>query len=220
MSSGKRYKFIGSSFGVQTGLGSPVDVTGASATDPVVITAAAHGLVLADVVQLDGFVAPTQLDGAIYPVDNPASGTFEVPVDGSDWEVFDAGSPGATATPVTFSDFCELTGTNQQDGGADQYDASTICSDAKEFEQGLSDSGTLQLDFNWAGNQPVQVALREAKKTGEKLAFKVTFPTDGGTVIMVGTVQQTSFSGSVSDGLWRASATIKLSGEVYVLEAA
>ena len=30
MSTGKRYKFIGSSFGVQTGVGSPVDVTAAT----------------------------------------------------------------------------------------------------------------------------------------------------------------------------------------------
>ena len=52
-----------------------------------------------------------------------------------------------------------------QSGGADQYDASTICSDAKEFEQGLSDSGTLQLDFNWAGNQAVQTAIRNAGRS-------------------------------------------------------
>lgn len=220
MSSGKRYKFNGSTFGVQTGLGSPKTVTGATAADPVVISATAHGFNLGDVVVLDNFDAPTQLDGAILPVDNPSTDSFELPIDGSDYEAFNAGSPNATATPVTFSTFCELTGANQQDGGADQYDASTICSDAKEFEQGLSDSGTLQLDFNWAGNQAVQTAIRNAKVSGAKLAFKITFPGDGGFVIMVGTVQQTSFSGSVSDGIWRASATIKLSGEVYVLEAA
>ncbi len=36
---------------------------------------------------------------------------------------------------------------------------------------------------------------------------------------MVGTVQQTSMQGSVN-GVWTGSATIKLSGEVFVLEAA
>jgi len=35
---------------------------------------------------------------------------------------------------------------------------------------------------------------------------------------MLGKVQQTSFQGAVS-GLWTGSATIKLSGEIFVLAA-
>lgn len=220
MSQGKRYKFFGSTFGVQTALGSPVSVTGASATDPVVITAS-NSLDLGDVVKL-AMESPGNLDGGVFAVDNPSGSDFELAgIDGSAYDAFDAGSPpAATFTPVTFSEFCELTGANQQDGAASQEDVSTICSTAREFEQGLSDSGTLQLDFNWAGNQPVQAALRAAKKSGDQLAFKVTFPNDGGSAIMIGTVQQTSFSGSTGQSVWKGSATIKLSGDVFVLEAA
>lgn len=220
MSTGKRYKFNGSTFAVQTGFGSPLTVTDITAANPPVVTSAAHGLILGAVVKLSNLDAPAQLDGGTYAIDNPATNTFELAgVDGSGYDAFDAGSPASLATPATFSEFCELTGANQQDAGADQIEVSTICSTAKEFEQGLSDSGTLQLDFNWAGNETVQAAMRTAKINGDKLAFKITFPGDGGTVILIGTVQQTSLQGSVN-GVWTGSATIKLSGEIFVLEAA
>lgn len=221
MSQGKRYKFNGSTFGVQTGLGSPKTITAITKADPAVVTAAAHGFVLGDVAKLNDIDSMTQVDGGVYAVDNPATNTFELAgVDSTAYDAFVAASPNlADATPVTFSAFCELTGSNQQDAAANQIEVSTICSTAKEFEQGLSDSGTLQLDFNWAGNQAVQAAIRAGKTSGDHLAFKITFPGDGGIVIMIGTVQQGSFQGAVND-VWKGSVTIKLSGEIFVLEAA
>jgi len=221
MSSGKRYKFIGSTFGVQTGFGSPVVITGISQADPAVVTAT-NTFELGDVVKLENITGGmTQVDGGVFPVDNPESADFELAgVDSTNYDAFAVDSPNdAQAVPVTFSTFCELTGMNQQDAGANQNEVSTICSTAKEFEQGLPDSGTLQLDFNWAGNQPVQAALRAARASGDQIAFKVTMPGTGGSVIMVGTVQQMSFQGSVSNPVYTASATIKLSGDVFVLEA-
>jgi hypothetical protein len=221
MTIGKSYNFNGSMFSVQVGLGSPKTITNITAANPPVVSAAAHGFVLGDAVKLQGIDAPSQLDDGVFAVDNPASGTFELfGVNGLLYDAFDAGSPNATASPITFSDFCELTGLNQQDGGADQHDVTTICDTAKRFKQGLSDSGTLQLDFNWAGLETVQAALRAAKISGAILAFKIVMPEEGGIVLMTGTVQQTSFQGSVSSGVYTASATIKLSGEVAVLESA
>ena len=220
MSSGKRYKFNGSTFAVQTGEGSPVTVTGATQANPVVISAAAHGFLLGTVARLANIDQPTELDGGTYAVDNPLTGTFELAgVDGTGYMAFDAGTPAAQAFPATFSDFCELTGMNQQGGGADQIEVSTICSTKKEFEQGLDDSGTLQLDFNLAPMEEVQTALRNAEISGDQIAFKVVLPDDGGTCIMIGTVQATSFQGTVN-GVWTGSATIKLSGEIFWLETA
>ena len=192
-------------------------MTGASAADPVVLTVT-NTLDLGDVVKLSNFDAPTELDGGTYAIDNPSGSNFELAgVDGSGYAAFDAGSPNALATPVTFSAFCELTGMNQQGGGADQIEVSTICSTKKEFEQGLGDSGTLQLDFNWAGLETVQTALRDAETSGDQIAFRVTMPNEGGQVVMIGTVQQTSFQGAVN-GVYTGSAQIKLSGEIFVLE--
>lgn len=220
MSKGKRYKFNGSTFKVQTALGSAQEITGITQADPAVVSSAAHGNVTGDVVKMTiDAGSMSQLDGNLYVVDNEVSGSYELSgVDSTGYDAFAAGSPYDYARRVTFSNFCELTGANQQDAGADQVEVTTICSTAKEFEQGLSDSGTLQLDFNWAGNETVQAALRAAKLSGDQLAFKITFPGTGGTVIMIGTVTATSFQGAVN-GVWTASASVKLTGEIFVLPA-
>lgn len=220
MSAGKRFKFNGSTFKVQTALGTAQEITSITKADPAVVSSTAHGNVTGDVVKMTiDADSMSQLNGNLYVVDNEASGTYELSgVDSTGYDTFVAGSPYDYARRVTFSTFCELTGVNQQDAGADQVEVTTICSDAKEFEQGLSDSGTLQLDFNWAGNETVQTALRAAKISGDQLAFKITFPGTGGTVIMIGTVTSTSFQGSVN-GIWTASASIKLTGEIFVLPA-
>ncbi len=119
---------------------------------------------------------------------------------------------------MIFTEFCELTGASQQDGTSDEIEATTICSTAKEFEVGRSDSGTIQLDYNFAPNETVQAALKAAKLSGDIISLKITLPGTGGTVIMFGSVQQSSFSGAVS-GLWTGSTTFKLTGEIFVLSA-
>lgn len=215
MTIGVRYKFIGTTVKVSTGLANAKSVTDVTQADPGVVSVAAHGYVEGDAVKL----IDTNVPDGLYPVDNPTAGTFEIATDTTNYDPFTAGSPSgdSRAQAVVFSTFCELTGINQQDGGADQYDATTICSTAKEFEQGLSDSGEVTLDYNWAGKETVQAALRAAKISGEQVAIKITFPNNGGIVLMFGTVQTTSMSGSVGDGIWRGSASIKLSGEIFVL---
>lgn len=218
MSQGKRYKFNGSTFKVSTGYGANKTITGITNANPGVVSVAAHGGVLGDVVLLTD-PGIQQLDGALYPIDNPLTGSFELPVDTTDYDVFAAGSPTGDShiNFVTFSTFCELTGVNRQGGSADQIEVSTICSDAKEFEQGLSDAGTLQLDFNLAVLETVQAAMKDAEESGDKMAFKITFPNGGGTVILIGTVQQSSFNGAVN-GVWKGSVTVKLTGKMYVLD--
>ncbi len=220
MSQGKRYKFNGSTFEVQLGFSaSPKLITAVTKADPAVVSIATHGYVEGDVGRIAGISGMTQLNDNLYVVDNPTAGTFELALtDSSGYDTFATGSPAGDGTfdPVTFSEFCELTGVNQQDAGADTVDVSTICSTAKEFVSGLSDSGTLTLDFHYAGLQPVQQALETAKRSGDEMAFRVTLPSDGGHVVMLGVVQQTSFAGQVN-GVWTATATIKLTGPKYIL---
>lgn len=218
MSQGLRYKFNGSTFGVQTGLqgSSPSQViTGISRAKPPVVSTSGSGLVEGDVVKISTVLGMTSVNGNLYVVDNPVVGV-SIELAGEDTTGQTAYTSGGIIEEVSFSDFCELTGANQQDGGADEIEATTICSTAKEFEQGLSDSGTLQLDYNVAPNSAVQAALRAAKVSGDRTAFKLVFPSGGGTVIMLGTVQSQSMQGQVN-GLWTGSATIKLTGPLFVL---
>jgi hypothetical protein len=218
MSQGKRYKFNGSKFTVQTGLAvdtPPQAITAITNANPGEVTSASHGLVPGSVAKLAAIVGMVNLNDLLVVPDNIDANTFELSgIDTSDYPAYVSGG---TIREVTFSEMCELTGANQQDGAADQTDVSTICSTAKEFEQGLADSGTLQLDFNYAPLETTQAALKAARSSGDAVAFKVAFPKAGGIVIMFGTVQQTSFTGQ-NGGVWTGSATIKLTGDIFVLE--
>ena len=159
----------------------------------------------------------TQVNGNSYVVDGVSGDTFQlVGVNSTGYTTY---TSGGTAADVVFSEFCELTGINQQDGTADRTEVTSICSNAKEFVTGLSDSGTISLDYNFAPMQAVQAALRAAKIAGDAVAFEIGFPNDGGRIRAFGTVTSTSFQGAVN-GVWKGSATVQLTGEVIVLEAA
>lgn len=217
MSQGKRYKFNGSKFKVQVGYVAdtpPQAVSGITNADPAVVSAVGSDLDPASVVKISGVLGMTQINDQLIVADNTATDEFDAAnVNSSAYGTY---LSGGTLQVVSFSEMCELTGMNQQDGAADQTEVSTICSTAKEFEQGLGDSGTLQLDFNYAPLESTQAALKAARKSGDAIAFEVLFPKSGGIAVMMGTVQQTSFQGQVN-GVYTGSATIKLTGDVYIL---
>ena len=52
MSAGKRYKFNGSTFKVQTALGTAQEITAITKADPAVVSSTAHGNVTGDVVKM------------------------------------------------------------------------------------------------------------------------------------------------------------------------
>ncbi len=221
MSIGKRYKFNGSVFQVETARGSAKKITAITIANPAVFTSTTHGLVAGDTVYVDVEDAMPELTAGEYVVRSaPTTSTFTLyNVDTTGYASFVTGSPSDNAAyKVTYTNFCELTGYNQQGGQADTIDATTICSTAKEFETGLSDTGTLTLDYNAAPQQPVQLAIEAAQASGASLAYRLVFPGTGGTVIMFGAVQSTSLSGSNGD-LHKATATIKLSGPAVRLAA-
>lgn len=218
MSAGKRYKFQGSTLQVSTGVDAVTKpITGISQADPAVITVVGHGLTLGAVARVAAVVGMTEINDQLVVVDNPIADTFEAAnINSAGYTAYDSGG---TLAPLTYSAFCELTGANQQDGTADEIDATSICSTAKEFEQGLGDSGTITLDYNFAPHTLVQAAMRAAKVSGEEVVVRLTLPKDGGTIVMIGRVQQTSFQGS-NGALWTGSATLRLTGEIFVLDAA
>lgn len=218
MTQGVRYKFIGSTIEVSTGITgvSPTPaITAISLTNPAVVTASAHGLVSGDVAKLSAIVGATQFNGNFYAVDDYNTNNFALANENNSNGT--AYVSGGLVDKVAFSTFCELTGANRQGGGADQEEVSTVCSTAKEFEQGLADAGTFSLDFNFAPNTTVQAALLAAEISGAKMAFRITLPNSGGTIVLIGTVQTTSFNGAIGQAVWKGSASIKLSGPMFVL---
>lgn len=219
MSSGKRYKFNGSTIQVSIAEGAPISISGidVDTAGTVLVTATGSDLPLGTVGRIASVVGMTELNGNLYVADNPDTNDFELAgVDGSGYNDYVSGG---TFSPLAYSQFCELTGVDQQDGTSDEIDVTTVCSTAKEFETGLSDSGTLTLNYNYAPTSDVQSAFRAAKLAGTEVAVRIVLPNDGGTIVMVGSVQQSSFSGSVGT-VWTGTTQLKLTGEIFVLETA
>ncbi len=220
MTSGKRYKFAGSTIAVLTGLvaGSPADaITGITKAKPAVVTEVAHGRVDGAVIGIDDVVGMTEVNGGVFTINVLTSSTYELV--NSDTSGYTTYVSGGTVSAGTFSNFCELTGYNRTGGSSPEIDATTICSDEAEYELGLSDAGTTQLDFNFAPGTLIQTALAAYDLSKEKTAVKIVLPNSGGTMVQLGFVQQTSESAS-NGTLWTGSVTIRNTGRRYDVAAA
>lgn len=211
---GQRFKFNGSTLQVSVGVAATKTITDIDQSDPAVVTSTAHGLTVGTVGRIAAVVGMTEVNGNLYVVDNPETDDFELA--GVDSTGYTPYTSGGTFAPLTYSAFCEATGVDQQDGTADELDATTICSTAKEFEVGLSDSGTLTLNYNFAPLSGIQEAFRAAKREGTEVAVRIGFPNSGGTIVMIGQIQQSSFTGA-NGAFWTGTTQMKLTGEIFVL---
>lgn len=218
MAGGIRYKWQGSKVEISTAFDSAaLDITAITKANPAVVSAAAHGLEDGDVVEITGVVGMTEVNGRRFVVEELSTGTFALI--GVDSTAYGAYVSGGEAVAATFANFCEMTGYNRQGGTSPEIDATTICSDAAEFETGLPDFGTTQLDYNWAPSVSVQQAIEAAYAAGDIIAARVILPKNGGMKIQLGTVQQTSEQAS-NGSLWTGSLTIRNSGSPVFIEAA
>lgn len=213
MSSGKRYKWQGSSVLLMSGLvgGSPlIDVTAITKANPAVVTATAHGRATGDLVQLSEVLGMIEVNGLLVPITVLSANTFSLfGVNSTGYGTYTSGGKVDVGNLVPW---CELTAYNRQGGSSPEIPASTICSDAAEFEIGLPDFGTTQLSYNFAPQTALQVALEAFHSYGSRMAVKIILPNNGGTRTQVGFVQQTSESGG-NGALWTGQMTIRNTGQ-------
>lgn len=220
MSAGKKFKFQGSEIAVLTGFSadSPsIAITGITQANPAVATAPGHGLLTGAVGKLSEIVGMVELNDelvALRVVDPNSLELIDV-----DSRAYGAYESGGILEEGVLSNFCELTNYNRQGGTSPELPATSLCSVAQEFEVGLPDFGTTQLDFNFAPRTAIQGALHGFYLSGEKIAVKIVLPKNGGEMIQLGFVQQESETAGVN-GLWTASATIRNTGNrVDIAEA-
>lgn len=215
MAGGKRYKFQGTSIQFATNFeaSSPSGAIGAATNDdPVVVTQTAHGQVNGDVGRVVGAEGMTELNDGTYIIQRLSADTYSLlGIDGTDYGTY---TQDGQIDFAPWSDLCELTGFNRQGGSSPEIPASTICSEAEEIEIGLPSFGTVQIDYNFAPLTTAQAALQDAYESGELIGIKVTLPKNAGILVMLGFVQQTSEAAQVN-GIWTASATIRLTGKRY-----
>lgn len=214
MAGGLRYKFHGSQIQVLTAYDaeSPSGViTGISKADPAVVTAT-NTLAEGDIVKITGVVGMTEVNSGVFVVQNPTGSNFELAdIDSTGYGTY---TSGGNFDIGSFSNLCELTNYNRQGGTSPEIPATTICSDAQEYEIGLPDFGTTQIDFNFAPTTAVQGALHTFYLSGDATAVKVILPKSGGNLVQLGFVQQESETAGVN-GIWAASGTIRNTGNRF-----
>lgn len=217
MSIATKWKFTGSKMYVSTGITgvSPTpSISAISLTDPVIITAAAHGFVQGDVAKPSGILGATQFNNRIFPVSSVTTNDLAFAAyDNTNGQAY---TSGGVLNKLAFTRDCQLTGIAKAGAGADQIDATTVCDeDGKVFVQGLADTGTLTLDYLYDPTGAVMQAIEAAEASGDEIAFKLQERTSAWTIILLGTVQSTNWGASVGDVLYKGSANVKLSGAPY-----
>lgn len=214
MSAGQRFKWQGSKIAISTGFDttSTDPVTAITKANPAVVTEVGHGRASGDVVQLTGIVGMTDLNNTVNTIKVLTADTYQLL--GVDSTGYNAYVSGGEANGAIFSNFCELTAYNRSGGSSPEIDATTICSEAAEFELGLPDSGTTQLDYNFVPLSSIQAAMTLADKTKDRVAIKITLPGNGGFMVQSGFVQQTSEQAG-NGTLWTGSTTIRNTGLRY-----
>ena len=219
MAGGKRIKFQDTRIQFLTGWSGDSPSRAISAitkANPAVASVALHGETDGTLIQISGALGMTEVNDTPFLIDSLDANTFGlIGVDSTDYGVYTGGGKFDVAE---WSTLCELTGFNQQGGTSPEIPAVSQCSVAQEFEIGLPDFGTVQVDFNYAPQVSVQQAIDAAYRNGTKFAYKLTFlPAALSNVfeIGIGTVQQVSKQGQVG-GLWTGSFTLRLSGQTYV----
>ncbi len=216
MPAGKRYKFNGSEIQFLSSYDEdspgPMHVTAITKTNPAVVTVDSTTALGATgdiaVAKLDSVDGMTEVEGA-YIVE-VLSGTT-VSLLGVDSSTYGTFTLTALAYPGVFSDWCEVTGLNRQGGSSPEIPATTVCSTFAEFEIGLPDFGTAQIDFNYAPSTTVQQALDTFQQSGEKTAIHYSLPNGGGERYVLGFIQQTGEQGQ-NGSLWTGSATFRATG--------
>jgi hypothetical protein len=215
MAGGKRFKFQGSTIAVLTDYdaASPSQaITAITKADPAVVTSTAHGLSDGDVVRIFGVGGMVEVNNTSFIVDVINSSTFSlVDTDSTGYGTYTSGGHFDRAT---FSNFCELTGWNRTGGTSPEIDATTICSDFKEYEVGLPDTGSAQIDYNFAPQTTIQLAIAAFDKSKDLTAVQIILPNAGGLRTVLGFVQQTSERASVGT-LWTANVTFKITGAPF-----
>jgi hypothetical protein len=221
MAGGKRFKLTSPQIQFLTGWSgdSPSLAVSAisKASQAVATVAAGFDAVSGSVARIQGALGMTEVNDV---------GLVLEKVDGTHFRLLDVNSTdygtytgGGKIDLAVFSTLCELTGFNRQGGTSPEIPATSQCSTSQEFEVGLPDFGTVQVDYNFAPGVSVQQAIEAAYYAGSVFAFKVTLPNSGGTLVCLGFVQQTSEA--VQEGaLWTASFTMRCTGKRYYFAAA
>lgn len=203
----------GTKFEISGASGAAKTITGVQLSNPVVITATAHGLNKGDVVSIAGIVGTTQLNGLIGVVEYVTANT--VALSGIDASAMTAYTSGGTLTPVTWVAINNVLNFKGFDGQATELDATNLQSAAKEYLLGLQDYGHFTFDVHRDYNDAGQNALDTSKRASSLKSYRLTLP-NGKTATFNGFVKNSPLEGAFDALIKATGVMIRITGDVTV----
>jgi hypothetical protein len=118
----------------------------------------------------------------------------------------------------TYLDLCNITTVGYGGETTDEIDVTTLCSAAREFIPGFSDSGSMTLEGNYLPGYEAQKRLQALKAAKQVGNFKIVFIDDGlgnGPVTQYFKASVTGITPALAVGAAVTfSATLRISGEI------
>lgn len=193
---------------VNTASGTPLVITGVTAASPPVVSFT-PGADPADgtIIQIDGIVGMTELNGRSYVTDSLSAGvSFELK--GADSTLYTAYASAGTATPKTMTDVGNVKTFDIQQDEATEIDVTNLDSVRKEFQIGLAGSWTSTSDYDIDSSDTGQAEFEAAQNDGLSRVFSITL-NSGSVFTGIAFVKSTSATGS-PDAV--VSGTVSLRG--------
>ncbi len=173
---------------VEQTLGTAITITAATVANPVVITAAAHGLANGDIVKIAAPGGMVQLDKQAVRVANVTTNTFEL--EGIDGTAFSAWSAGTCNKVTAFQTLANAQNVSMPNPAPSKIDITTLIDTSKQYTYGLPDApdGSIKGLFNPGGT--AEGLIKAATQTNKPLAFRLNFASG----------QKSIFNANVSGG--------------------
>lgn len=126
---------------------------------------------------------------------------------------FYIGAEAGPGSPTLFRKIAEAKTVNRDGADRPDIDVSHLESEAREYRQGLRDSGSFSLEMNWIHDDVGQLRLQTAEGEDEPSEFKVEYP-NGKVSYFQGFVKSVNGPNASVDGTLMLTASIRISGTV------
>jgi hypothetical protein len=181
----------GAIFSVSSTEAAAKTITGITAANPPVVTAAAHGYVNGSIVRISSVVGMTQVNDRAFVVANQTTNTFELKgINGTGYTPYGSGGQAFGQTMVAVAK-CSKIGPGFN-GQAPKIDITHLRSTGTETLLGIPDFGEMPLGM-WDETDTGQTRLQALHESGSTVAFSITLQTTGRVAAFLGQVMQYSF---------------------------
>lgn len=184
-------------------------ISAATAANPVVLTATAHGIADGAIATVASVAGMVELNDRAYVVDNPAANTVELK--GIDGAAYTAYTSGGTLTEHTMTEVAQIRSLAGFDGQSAEIDTTHLRSRAKEYLIGLQDFGQVTLSL-FLISDAGQARLRSLKSSASIGVFSITL-SDGSIAAFRALVKQFSFEEVTPDGAVSGQVVLRVTGE-------